>query len=320
MTNPLPAPDRLASLWGVRPRRSRPDLLIAGSPERVRGRRVLEDEDGSLWILEEIDPAEVVRKDRQAEILEELKRAGLESVHPFRRDRTGRRVAREQEGYWMLRPFVEGVSPERPGYAFEAWRGKAMGAFLSSLRRASLALPPGVPGPPFSLEAFIRDLLDKVRRHDPDLWQGVAPAARCLEERLFPLLGGLPLAFCHGDFHPLNAIWSGDSLRSVIDWEFCGPKTEAHDAALLAGCVGMEDPRALGGPFVPALLGEVRSAGLLSPASLSVFFELVLAVRFQWLSEWLRGRDMEMARMELDYLDLLLAKELPIRKNWELTS
>jgi homoserine kinase type II len=113
-------------------------------------------------------------------------------------------------------------------------------------------------------------------------------------------------------------IWSEDGVRSVIDWEFCGLKTETFDAALLMGCIGMEHPQSLKGPFIPALLGEIRREGLLSPESLSVLFELVLAVRLLWLSEWLRGRDMEMARLELDYLNLLLVEEPILREVWEL--
>lgn len=107
-------------------------------------------------------------------------------------------------------------------------------------------------------------------------------------------------------------------MRSVIDWEFCGLKTEAFDAALLMGCIGMEHPQSLKGPFIPALLGEIRREGLLSPGGRSALFELVLAVRLLWLSEWLRGRDMEMARLELDYLNLLLVEEPILREAWEL--
>jgi len=195
-----------------------------------------------------------------------------------------------------------------------------MGTFLGGLREAARGLPPGLSGPAFPLETFIRELHEKIRRADPHLLPRIGPAFRMLEERLFPALPSLPEAFCHGDLHPLNAVWSERALRSVIDWEFCGPKTEAHDAALLAGCVGMEDPRALTGPFVPALLGEVRRAELFCPASLRTFFELVVAIRFLWLSEWLRGRDLEMARLEADYLDLLLAGEHRIRADWELPS
>lgn len=312
--------ERIASFWRIRPRRVRPERAVAGSPERVLSRLVLEDEGGALWILEEVVPAAARQKQRQAEILHGLKRAGLQSVHPYLRNRSGCWIAGEEEHGWMLRPFVEGVPPTRPDYAFDPWRGEAMGTFLRALRRASGSLSPEIQGPPFPLEAFIRDLLERIRHRDPGLLPGLGPAVRYLESRLFPVLDGLPTAFCHGDYHPLNVIWSEEAIRSVIDWEFCGLKTEACDAALLLGCIGMEDPRALAGPFAPAFLAEVRREGLLSRASLSHLFALVVAVRFLWLSEWLRGRDRDMVRLEVDYLDLLLSNERVIRKGWELPS
>ena len=311
--------DLIASLWGIRPRRSCPDLSVAGSPERTLSRLVLEAEDDSLWVLEEIAPATFPQKERQAEILHQLHRAALGLVHPFLRVRNGSWAACTNGHCRMLRPFVDGVSPVRPDYAFDAWRGEAMGTFLVTLRQSSHSLSPEVLGPHFSLEIFIEDLLGRIRRHDPALLPALHPALQRLDEHLFPVLANLPSAFCHGDFHPLNVIWSQEAVRSVIDWEFCGLKTEAYDAALLMECIGMEDPRALTGPFISSFIAGLRREGLLSPASRSVLFELVLAVRLLWLSEWLRGRDMEMVRLELDYLDLLLANESLIREAWELT-
>ncbi|NPU85460.1 MAG: phosphotransferase [Syntrophaceae bacterium] len=318
MTTQPPAPDPDTTPWGLRPRRSRPDLIVAGSPERVLSRLVLEDENGSLWILEEVAAGAVTQKERQAEILDRLSFSGLKSVHPYLRDRCGSWIACGKGSCRMLRPFLDGDFPERPGYAREAWRGEALGTFLAGLRRAAHSLPPEIQGLPFSLETFVGDLLERIRRRDPAILPELSSAVLRLRERLFPVLARLPSAFCHGDFHPLNAIWSQRTLKSVIDWEFCGPKTEAFDAALLMGCIGMEDPQALTGSFIPAFLAGIRRENLLSPASLSVLFELVLAVRFLWLSEWLRGRDMEMARLELDYMDLLLSEESLLREAWEL--
>ncbi len=319
MTTRRPDPDltAVASPWGIRAGRARPDLCAAGSPERVLSRMVIEDVSGGLWIVEEISPASIPLKERRAEILYRLERAGL-PVHPYLRELRGAWVSCEKGRYRMLRPFVEGVPLERPGYALEAWRGRSMGAFLVSLRRAARTLPADLRVPAFSLEAFIRELFRRIRHHDPALRPDLHPVMQRLEGRLFPVLESLPQTFCHGDFHPLNVIWSQDGVRSVIDWEFCGLKTEAFDAALLTGCIGMEHPRSLRGPFVPALLGEIRREGILSPGSLSFLFELVLAVRLLWLSEWLRGRDMEMVRLEVDYLDLLLAEESILRQVWEL--
>jgi len=42
------------------------------------------------------------------------------------------------------------------------------------------------------------------------------------------------VAFCHGDYHPMNIIWSADDIKCVIDWEFSEYKSEIYDAANIA--------------------------------------------------------------------------------------
>ena len=48
----------------------------------------------------------------------------------------------------------------------------------------------------------------------------------------------MPVAFCHGDYHPLNIIWSVDDIQYVIDWEFSGYKKTIYYVPNLIGCVG----------------------------------------------------------------------------------
>ena len=45
------------------------------------------------------------------------------------------------------------------------------------------------------------------------------------------------MAFAHGDYHPLNVIWTKAGIAAVIDWEFSGLKPEMYDAAILVGCL-----------------------------------------------------------------------------------
>lgn len=127
-----------------------------------------------------------------------------------------------------------------------------------------------------------------------------------LEAHLFPLHDQLPMGFCHGDFHPLNIIWGKSDIRAVIDWEFCGIKPEIYDLANLLGCLGMEDPRSLTGPFAGRLLHWLKQARCFKDASWRALPDLILAIRFAWLSEWLRKKDRPMIRLEADYLALLL--------------
>ena len=186
------------------------------------------------------------------------------------------------------------------------WRGDAAAAFLIQLQRVGSQAPVPCPAPPFSIAAYVRNLFSALGRRQPQVADRFRPFVFHLEERLFPVLDRLPPAFCHGDVHPLNIIWGKRSIRAVIDWEFCGVKPEIYDPANLLGCLGMEDPRSLTGPFVRRLIGRLRQSAAYGEASWAALPELILAVRFGWLSEWLRTQDRSMIRMEADYMTLLV--------------
>ena len=128
-----------------------------------------------------------------------------------------------------------------------------------------------------------------------------------LEEQLFPIHDRLPIRFCHGDLHPINIIWGKASIRAVIDWEFCGIKPEIFDLANLLGCLGMEDPQSLTGPFVNRLIRRLRRPDIFSDQSWDALPDLMLAIRFAWLSEWMRKDDEPMIRLEADYMSLLVS-------------
>ena len=125
------------------------------------------------------------------------------------------------------------------------------------------------------------------------------------------------MAFCHGDYHPLNIIWGAGRIRAVIDWEFMGRKPALYDIANLISCVGFEDPEALLDDLVLSFLQEVRAGGLLCPRSEAVLLDYVLGLRMAWLSEWLRKDDTQMVAMELDYMELLIRLRDPLRAAWK---
>jgi homoserine kinase type II len=68
----------------------------------------------------------------------------------------------------------------------------------------------------------------------------------------------------------------------------------------------MEDPRSLSGPFAGRLIGRLKEAGIFDDPSWRALPDLTLAIRFAWLSEWLRKNDAPMLRLEADYMALLL--------------
>lgn len=276
---------------------------IPGSPERCLHRAVFQDKKGRRYILEQLDGGCFDRKTVIAGRIDQLARSNL-AVSPYCRGNDSNWIQNVRGNIWQLSPFVDGIALDRASYWKEAWRGEAIGRFLADLQSASSGWP--MNEPPFSLPAFIDNLMTRIRRHDPLLLPEVNPLYEFLLDRLYPVIDRVPLAFCHGDPHPLNTIWGENCINSIIDWEFCGWKPMLYDAALVVGCVGAEDAEAGDAQFVSAFLHTLRQDKVFSGADLDLLPLFVIAVRFGWLSEWLRKKDDEMIAFELFYMRLLM--------------
>lgn len=293
--------------WGLTFQKIRDDSPIAGSPERCLSRVIIEDDWKRLFILENISPRNLARKEEIAKALSVLSDEGVRALHPYLLNAAKSFITRHEDHFWILRPYIEGVPLERPEYAYDGWRGRAMAEFLIELKECSHSITMGDGRAIFSITAFIADLLKRIEKHNRELIPKIAPVIECLDREFFTVHDRLPVCFCHGDYHPLNIIWSKDDILSVIDWEFSGYRAEIYDMALLIGCIGMEDPAALTGSFIQELLQVVVRA--YSPLSLQYLFEFVVAIRFAWLSEWLRNADREMITLEIDYMTLLTQEQ-----------
>ena len=121
---------------------------------------------------------------------------------------------------------------------------------------------------------------------------------------------------CHGDFHPLNIVWSSTGINALIDMEFCGFRPETYDAAVLVGFLGMEGPRALRGDLVRTLIARLKAGAGYSAAGWESFPDMVLGLRFAWLSDWLRRNDQEMIELETVLIALILEDMEGLRKDW----
>jgi homoserine kinase type II len=242
--------------------------------------------------------------------------AGLPEVRPWRAFAPSRYVDERADGAWQVSPFVLGEPLDRPAYAFEGWRGGVLADLLVRFRAAAAGLTESGGGAPFSLAAFVRDLFGKLGERNRPLFERLYPALLHCERSLFAALGRVPPRFCHGDFHPLNVIWSRRGVEALIDLEFCGVRPETYDAALLVGCLGMEDPRCLTGDLVVTLIGELRRRAGFDEAGWACFADLVLGLRFAWLSDWLRRGDREMVELEAVYIGLLLRDGEALRTAW----
>jgi homoserine kinase type II len=300
---------------GLQFARPRPDLPIAGSPERCLDRLAAESGDGRLWIVEKHPPDMAERKQRIAEAAEFL--AGrLPEIEPWLAFAPGRFVDLRPDGAWQVSPYAPGAALDRPAYAFEAWRGEALADLLIRFRAAAAGMPGRESAPPFPLAGFVRDLFGKIRDRRRPLFERLYPVLLRLERELFPVLDLVPAAFCHGDFHPLNVVWSGTGINALIDLEFCGFRPETYDAAMLTGCLGMEDPRSLRGDLVRKLLARLKAGAGFAEAGWATFPDLVIALRFAWLSDWLRRDDREMIDLEAVYITLLTADREALAKAW----
>ncbi len=297
----------IVSRWGSALERVFYDRQPAGSPERSSFRVVVDVAGKGLCLLEQIPSRKADRKREIAFALDRLSGAGLNTVRPYYRSLEGGHLVRAGQGYWQMRPFVQGVELDRPAYAFEAWRGADMASFLIDLRHAAAAWGDGGPEDRgFSLPAYIDGMIETVRRHDPGDLGRLERARDFLADRFIPEYDALPVGFCHGDYHPLNIIWSRAGIEAVIDWEFFGLKPELYDAANMVGCLGIEDPDSFDAECVRAFIRRLRASGGFGEQGWSLFGELVIAIRFAWMAEWLRKKDRDMVEMEAAYLDLLV--------------
>jgi homoserine kinase type II len=307
---------QILSRWSITLERPRPDIVISGSPERTVFRTVVEDTEGRRWLLEKI-PARLKRSKLDIiHLLSHLEREGFGHGLPYRPTEDGAYHVPDEDGLWQLLPFVDGVTLDRPRYVFDAWRGAHAARCLISLGRASTGFH--VPGNRdfFSITDFITGMAGNVTRHNPELVNPLSPVLAYLERSFFDDHDTLPPALCHGDFHPLNIIWSPDGISALIDWEFFGLKPQAYDVANMLGCLGMETPDGLTGGMTLAFLDELKSADFLSPKSLRSLLDLTLALRFAWLSEWLRKNDREMIALELTYMHLLMDNQGKLAEAW----
>ncbi|MDD4202630.1 MAG: aminoglycoside phosphotransferase family protein, partial [Candidatus Omnitrophica bacterium] len=77
-----------------------------------------------------------------------------------------------------------------------------------------------------------------------------------------------------------------------------------------------EDPNCLQGPLVGELIKMSKKMLLFSDISWELLLNYIIAIRFAWLSEWLRKKDEEMIALELDYMELLVENVDNIKAIW----
>jgi homoserine kinase type II len=306
----------VAGLWQVRLKKLHHSIPVQGSPERSVFRVVLEDNSGKYFLLEQILPKSLEHKKQIARLLDFLAKKNLARVQPYLADEKGDHIIKHKNNFWQMIPFERGVTLDREKYMYEEWRGPALAGFLIELRRKSKNPPFFDSRKVFSLKNYMYKLIREINLYNKDIHARVKDIACFLEKNFMSAYEKLPAAFCHGDYHPMNVIWSADDIKCVIDWEFSGYKSELYDAANLIGCVGVEDPQSLTGELVKNFISGMKEAGIISKTSWRYLVEFIVALRYAWLSEWLRQKDTEMISLELDYMRLLIENKNDLQKVW----
>jgi homoserine kinase type II len=304
------------SRWDVGLKRVHPDIVIAGSPERSEFRVVVEDLSGRLLIMERIASRTLSRKQRIAEAMAFLRKKGFTAVQPYLHAHDGTVIHEAAGGLWQVVPYVTGVALNRPEYVFDQWRGVAMAETLLELRKSSAGIPFFKDEPVFSLPAYIDQLVSAIQKRRPEVMKDVGGMQAFVKEKLYPVYNELPTGFCHGDYHAINIIWGEKRINALIDWEFLGNKPELYDAANMVSCLGIEDPECLVGPVVLDFIRTLKRSGVYDEQSFERLPALVIAMRFAWVSEWLRKKDDEMLQLEFDYFDLLTKHLAGLQAAW----
>ena len=86
----------------------------------------------------------------------------------------------------------------------------------------------------------------------------------------------------------------------------------------MVGAVGFKNPDALIESFTCRFVGRLRDEARLDSLAWEIFFDLVIAIRFNWLTEWIRTNNENARDMEMLYMNLLTAQKDYIRKKWGL--
>jgi homoserine kinase type II len=308
----------LSHQWKIEFQGVRTNIEIPGSPERTVSRVVIQDRFGRLFLLEKFPAEKFSIRDQVAKAVDFLNRQGLFEVLPYRKSDQEGFLPFFREGRYQLSSFLEGTVLKRPDYLDSPDMGKNFAVFLARMQRASQGIEKVSSFPQFSLKAYIYKLVSEMKIHDRPVYEKFLPFLKFLESGFMQAYDHLPLSFCHGDLHPLNVIWHQDTIKAVIDWEFAGIKPDLYDAANLVGCAGIENPNGLGRPMVMTFMEEIQKTSVISETGRRFFPEYVLALRFAWLSEWLRKKDQIMLDMEETYMGILVDHMEEIRKLWQM--
>ncbi|MDX3454052.1 phosphotransferase [Streptomyces sp. ME02-8801-2C] len=201
-------------------------------------------------------------------------------------------------------------SPDRPRDPAETHRPTGPDHSYRSDHSADPAdTQPSPSADPSDTFALIDDLLAHVRRHRPtDAFDELA-RHRLLERRALlerhadrrPPPGG-SVGWVHGDFHPFNVLYKGDSPAAIVDWDRLGVRPRAEEAVRAAAIFFVQPAGTLDLPKIRAYARAYRRTAGATPS------ELAAAVHRVW---WERLNDFWMLRWHYERGDTRADSQFP---------
>lgn len=309
---------KILSSWNLEFSKTKEEIPFYGSPERSDFRIAVTDKTGQIYVLEKVNPRIAPRKEEIAQNIFSLQQENpILPLVSYLKNKENSFISEIENEYWLLSPFITGISLNRKTYLDDDWRGEIMADFILHFKNTAKQIF-NKPKNVFSLPEYVEKICADMEKFNPQEKEVLNPIIEHLQKNFFPFYSQIPIAFCHGDYHPINIIWGEKEIKGVIDWEFCGFKPEMYDVANMVGCLGMEHPDTLNKKIVLNFLQKLKQAQIFSPLSWKYFIDMIITLRFAWLSEWLRKKDTEMTELEIDYLFLLLDNKNALEKNWKI--
>ena len=304
--------------WDIKFETIRPDIPICGSPERTSYRVVVSDSVNQLYLLEMFAEDRIFHKQQISIILDHLYDRDIQSIIPYLKSLDGDHIVSYHDVYWQLIPFIEGVSLNRPHHVKDHWRGKTSATFLIDFWKKTDTIKIPTSLCQFSLKDYVLKMSETMKTYHPERHGQLLSVLNWLRNDFFSIYESIPKRFCHGDFHPLNIIWSNHGINAVIDWEFLGLKPEMYDMANMIGCLGIEHPSALFDRFAYSFIHEIIDSELIDSQSVNYLLECITAIRFAWLAEWFRKSDNDMIDLEITYINLLKDNGEYLKEQWDI--
>jgi len=279
---------------------------IYGAPSRAADRTVVTDVHGKRFLVEKHHFWNMQRKEKLADNINLLHKNGFLSCTPYVENPFCRSVTEFDNRCWMVAPFVEHETLDRPGYLDSHEAGLAAAETLIKIYEVSSKTEMNdVPGG-FSLLVHTNNLMSKIRSCHKEIYLRIKEPADVIEKHFSSVIISSRTLFCHGDYHPLNILWKNNVPVSVIDWEFSGYRPALTDIANMIGCAGFEDFTAFDRSFVKEFLKTIKTSGFFSDRELEDLSMFILGFRFSgWLNEWINDSDNEMIEREINYLNFL---------------